>query len=578
MAWSVVQVKSGASLSNAGNPATQSVTMTSTGSGNLLVAFIACSDKNKTVNSVSDGTNSFTQFPSATFNSVTTNPVDWMADCWYLLSSTSGKTSITVTFSGGVVANGVTEIFCYEITGVTTPARDGTSNQSTAQTGSGTTDTGPSFTTAGASDGIAIGYIVVNDAVSVNPKAGNAFTSSGLIDGVTSDAVCSLLRPSNTSQTPVWTDAGSAQSYQSMLVAFKETGGAAATPITPTELPRPILARQWDRGWVQSTNLSLLLNAGAMPTPSPDLSVNRRPQPNTDWVMGSDMALLGTQGAQPAPPPDVSIWRQSPGSAQTWVVGLNLAIQPISTQTPFNQTDWPVTRPAARTPDLLTWVSWFVIDDNVPFNQTDWPFPRGASYPQDNHTFLSQPFLETLGKLVFPSKLLDWPTPQRAPQPAQTWLQSLPLWAQNIDQFFGMPGQPVTTMDWPLTRQPRVETRSWTQNLLESTIAPTPPPPFNQTDYTGVRAATYPIALRTWLQSVVLELLHQDQFFGGAGQPVANLDQPRARAATYPGDLRTFLLNLMESTLAPPPPAFKPEWALNSNVVIGPMAPQPVIK
>jgi hypothetical protein len=142
-----------------------------------------------------------------------------MADCWYLPSSTSGKTTITATFNGSPT---IREILYFEVSGaVVSFSRDGVATNATVQTGSGTDDTGPSYTTH-STVGFVIGAVVVFNAVSVNPKAGNAFTAGGDIDATTGDAACSLISSSASSKQPVWTDAGTGQKYQAMTVAFQD--------------------------------------------------------------------------------------------------------------------------------------------------------------------------------------------------------------------------------------------------------------------------------------------------------------------------------------------------------------------
>lgn len=232
MAISVVQHKS-QGFNDAG-AATAAVTVTATGNGNMLVAMMACNNKALTITGVSDGTNAFTQFPGAAFNSGA-DTSSWMGDCWYLPTSTSGKTTITATFSG---SPGVREIFVFEVSGFILVARDGVAVNATVQTGSGTDDAGPALATTSIK-GFVVGFIVVNNSTSVNPKAGNEFTSGGDIDVTTGDACCSLVSVLAASHQPVWTDAGSAQKYQAMTAAFRDGGGGTAGPYRDLRLERP---------------------------------------------------------------------------------------------------------------------------------------------------------------------------------------------------------------------------------------------------------------------------------------------------------------------------------------------------
>jgi len=213
---------------------TVAVTVTATGNGNLLVALTACNNKALTVTGVSDGTNAFTQFPSAAFNSGAAIQ-SWAGDCWYLPNSTTGKTTITATFSGSAT---IREIFVFEVSGFILLARDGVATNATTQTGAGTDDAGPAFVTTSVK-GFVIGFVIVNNVISVNPKAGNAFTSGGDIDATLGDAACSLISVTASSKQPVWTDGGSGQVYQAMTVAFKEGGGGTSGPYRDLRLERP---------------------------------------------------------------------------------------------------------------------------------------------------------------------------------------------------------------------------------------------------------------------------------------------------------------------------------------------------
>lgn len=81
------------------NPTCPAFTIPSTGNGNLL--FLEMSDGNQhVIQSVNDGTNTFT-VPSGPNTCQITNATVGGLSCAYLLSSTSGKTTLNVTVSGG---------------------------------------------------------------------------------------------------------------------------------------------------------------------------------------------------------------------------------------------------------------------------------------------------------------------------------------------------------------------------------------------------------------------------------------------------------------------------------------------
>src|SRR5690349_10843502 len=88
-------------------------------------------------------------------------------------------------------------------------------------------------------------------------------------------------------------------------------------------------------------------------------------------------------------------------------------------------------------------------------------------------------------------------------------------------------------------------------NLLGTTLAPAAPaqPPFSQTDWQNPVVRKADVSNRTWLQQINLNLLGKDKFFGEAGQPPANLNQPNPqRPRRNPQDWNQ---NLLQSTLTP---------------------------
>lgn len=222
MAWSLAQTPAFAFTNASGTTVATGVTVV--GSGHLLIAIMLVGNHAKAWTGVSDGTNAFTQFPGAQFSDATDNVA---VDVWYLLSSVAG-TTITATVNGAASTDG-RDIFLIEMAGAVTPARDAVAVQATIQTGSGTDDIGPALTTAGASDGVAIGYVVPANDIATNPKTGNEFTSGGVHNPTVGDAVCTLLAPSGAAHTPVWTDTTGNAGYQALTVAFKET--AVVSPL-----------------------------------------------------------------------------------------------------------------------------------------------------------------------------------------------------------------------------------------------------------------------------------------------------------------------------------------------------------
>lgn len=210
-----------------GTPSSLNVTVSSTGSGNLLVAAVTTfNTPAHNPSGVTDGTTSFTQFTSARVTGTGTfaGAVD---DVYYLSSSNSGKTTITLNVG---TATQFLEIEVWEVSGFTTVAEDGTQNLGTGgSTCVLTVCTGAALTTSGTT-GFVIGHNGTNAGSTVqNPQTGNEFTSGGDASG---DGFVSLISSTAASHTPVWTTNTSGDQFTSATTGFKESSGAPAC--TPT--------------------------------------------------------------------------------------------------------------------------------------------------------------------------------------------------------------------------------------------------------------------------------------------------------------------------------------------------------
>ncbi len=214
----IAYVQSKLAKQGTGTPSSLDVTLTNpTAAGNLMVAMVV------TVNSpshaptgVTDGTTQFTQFPSAlvTWTGTFANVI---TDVWYLPISNAGKTVFTLNVG---TACSFLEIWVVEISGFASPATDGTVNNGTAgSTGVANTNTGPTITTH-ATGAVLAACGTDTGSISVNPKAGNEFSSGGDASG---DAFCSLIPSSAAGHTPAWTDTGATDNFTSVVVAFQDT-------------------------------------------------------------------------------------------------------------------------------------------------------------------------------------------------------------------------------------------------------------------------------------------------------------------------------------------------------------------
>jgi hypothetical protein len=134
---------------------------------------------------------------------------------------------------------------------------------------------------------------------------------------------------------------------------------------------------------------------------------------------------------------------------------------------------------------------------------------------------------------------LDWPNPT-APRSTEgrSVFAPLRLLLLGQDQFFGAPGQPPS-YDWPNPRGPLPARPSLTVPLQLTLLLPTAAP-FLPLDWPNPRTAREAADLRSWLQRMPQLLFGQDKFFGGAGQPPANMDWPVPRGAPFPAEDRGF--------------------------------------
>lgn len=200
----------------------QSLTITATGSGNLLVAAVLV--VGTTPSSISDGTSTFTQFPSARITASGTF-VGVVTDWYYLTSSNSGKTAISLTCAA---TTDFAEMEVWEISGITPAnvATDGTNNNTTGGgTASGTTASG-TITTTG-SVGVALAQFGASDHFT-GAAGGNQFTDAVDTPG---DGWAAKISSAAATYTASLTDATSGDTFLVSLVAFKDTsaGGGSDT-------------------------------------------------------------------------------------------------------------------------------------------------------------------------------------------------------------------------------------------------------------------------------------------------------------------------------------------------------------
>lgn len=146
----------------------------------------------------------------------------------------------------------------------------------------------------------------------------------------------------------------------------------------------------------------------------------------------------------------------------------------------------------------------------------------------------------------------------------RTFVIAVPLLLIGKDQVYGAPGQvPTYSQPNPIVRTANLELRTWTQNLLPTTLGVVQAP-FSQTDWPVPRGSTPSVELKTYVDGSETWLL-KDQFFGAPGQPPNQSDWPNPRSATPAIELRTdvdpleFWL-LQDSFFGPPGKAPSFDW------------------
>lgn len=202
-------------ISSTASAVTVAATVSATGTGNLLVVIPQFSNAG-TASGVSDGTNAFTQAGTLTGSNTGTRVITG----WYLLSSTSGKTTLTATRTG-IADTDQKILFYFEFSGFTSCAYD-VGAELDSQTAVGTLITGATNTTTGT------GCVVaseIND-VGTIASAGGTFT----LGDVSDYGNASAYKLTTTGvYIPTWTSSASAESFGAITFSFKEAGGGGRT-------------------------------------------------------------------------------------------------------------------------------------------------------------------------------------------------------------------------------------------------------------------------------------------------------------------------------------------------------------
>jgi len=246
--------------------------------------------------------------------------------------------------------------------------------------------------------------------------------------------------------------------------------------------------------------------------------------------------------------------------------------------------DWPLPPRRVRRP-VQDHIRFYVLDASAPFTQTDWKNPAPTRRSLDLRTFVQTRDL-SLEEPPPPFLLTAWPNPYRTGQSPE--LRRLTDWrALSLED--AVDDTPQSLADWPTPPVLRraVTLRTWTLNLLDTTLAPSATPfqpgafpnprltPRASTlgTHTQERPAYYaddqPFALTAWPRPVVAPRRVPetwtstliDETLSLAQAPFVPTDRPNPQPRRVP--TITWIDAPLGSTLNPgPDPIVQTDWPL----------------
>lgn len=231
--------------------------------------------------------------------------------------------------------------------------------------------------------------------------------------------------------------------------------------------------------------------------------------------------------ALPLPP-------RTPAALLSWSQNLlQSTLAPAVTINPFRNEQFPLPGRVRYRAHLYQWEQYFVVDDNAPFMLPQVEVPAGRIYPVSLRTWTSNLLQTTLAPaaVVNPFVAPDLPNP-----PAPRALQEIYRFTATHSPVLES-GIPIITKEYtnPVLGRSTLNSRTWTQNLLQTTLTPSSGiPVFVSMNMLRVPLGpTYPVSLRTHLAS--LRLIDEPKI------PLPVLGVPPG--ARYPIDLRTWVCN-----------------------------------
>lgn len=176
----------------------------------------------------------------------------------------------------------------------------------------------------------------------------------------------------------------------------------------------------------------------------------------------------------------------------------------------------------------------------------DHPNPRGYEYPTSLRTWTDPTKQWLIGKDRQFAGAGQWKSYDHQNPWGSKGSVNLLSWTQSLNQTTLSPvsQNPFAQTEWPNPRGYTPLALAWTQSPLQGF-------PFSQTSWPNPLGAVQNYDLRTFLNSLELTLIGQDQFFGAPGQAPANMDWPVPKGPKGSIDLGTWAQNLSQTTLAP---------------------------
>jgi hypothetical protein len=265
---------------------------------------------------------------------------------------------------------------------------------------------------------------------------------------------------------------------------------------------------------------------------------------------------------------------------------LQTTLAQVAAASPFFGRTGDVPRPALRSRELLTWTSYYTINDNAPFTQEDWPNPTRGTVRVQGWTAGVNDAL--VGPPVVPFAQRAWPNPVLSVTRPPDW--SLPLTVLRLphslpfsqDQWPNPMLAVVRRQDWiaPLTvlRLPQgapfsqdqwpnpVLAKTWNEGLWwqdrQTTLLVAPTVPFRQALWPNPAGAAPGIVLAGFTQASAFWMLQSAVPFTGLAFVVPY-------GAQFPIDLRGSAHNALTTVPTPPVVTFNPAWAVNANRTVG---------